>query len=192
MSQEKVLPRICGLFCVLNIPQWNELKWLGEPWDVPQQHKPGIITPIVRRLSPSCGSSFALAVFTALSDLSQSLFPWPFSLSYIEPGESEAGHQREGWSNQAAPTLEDAPHFQLPHGPSGMLPLLNSSARILPLDLSRRKAKEVTDRDCILLAPGFLIAVALDITVIPWCCLFAYCIKKPSDSWRRTIAEGAA
>ena len=42
------------------------------------------------------------------------------------------------------------------------------------------------------LAQGFLIAIALDIIVIPWTYVFAQYIKKPADRWRRVVVRGAA
>jgi hypothetical protein len=42
------------------------------------------------------------------------------------------------------------------------------------------------------LALGFFIAAALDIIVIPWSYVFTHYVKKPGDTWRRTIMRRAA
>jgi len=42
------------------------------------------------------------------------------------------------------------------------------------------------------LTQGFLIAVVLDIVVIPWSYVFAHYMKKPGDRWRRTTVRRAA
>jgi hypothetical protein len=68
--------------------------------------------------------------------------------------------------------------------PLAMLPLLfmqlfYKTVWLLAVYVPLRAAGRSSD-----LTLGFLIAVVLDIIVIPWPYVFAYYIKKPGDSWR--------
>jgi hypothetical protein len=42
------------------------------------------------------------------------------------------------------------------------------------------------------LALGFSIAIVLDVLLIPWSYVVAHYIKKPGDTWRRTVVSRAA
>jgi len=68
--------------------------------------------------------------------------------------------------------------------PLAMLPLtfmqlFYKTFWLLAVYVPLRAAGRSTD-----LAQGFLIAIALDIIVIPWTYAFAHYIKKPGDRWR--------
>ncbi len=68
--------------------------------------------------------------------------------------------------------------------PLAMLPLLfmqlfYKTFWLLAVYVPLRAAGRSTD-----LAQGFLIAMVLDIVVIPWTYVFAHYIKKPGDRWR--------
>ena len=68
--------------------------------------------------------------------------------------------------------------------PLAMLPLIfmqlfYKTFWLLAVYVPLRAAGRSTD-----LTQGFLIAIALDIIVIPWTYVFAHYIKKPGDRWR--------
>ena len=42
------------------------------------------------------------------------------------------------------------------------------------------------------LTQGFLLAIALDIMVIPWTYVLAHYVRKPGDRWKSRIVRGAA
>ena len=76
--------------------------------------------------------------------------------------------------------------------PLAMLPLLfmqllYKACWLIAVYVPLRAAGRSSD-----LMQGFLIAVVLDIVVIPWSSVLAHYVRKPGDRWRRTVLRGAA